>query len=531
MSGVEVAIAHAAWAEDRKAPLDRLLEQLDAQGAKPLLFASTHREHASVWWIRILRELAQDARQGPDAWIVLNDDVDVSPKLLEHVAAMLVHLPDEILSLHTQLPAAKSLAELGANYLRSYWASGPGYVLPRGTPKKILEWYAQMPRIQRESWNEDGWLNLFSYMRRRPIWHSIPALVQHRTEVRSTLGYDDHTLRTATVDWRDMAAILEHKGKRWWRPEAPAPFLENPWMTTDQLVGLEREFDRGDRYSLIIATPHQGWLHHAHVASVHQILRARGLDAKTEAALNHPEIRWLQEQEDLTRCRSRMLRTAYVNGGSHLLFVDSDGEAPVDVVAHMLLSGKDFVQAPYPRRDGRGYSIKGTAKRRAEVEAAKAEGAGLPVNPADVQADDTLEIDGTGLGLTLISRDAMKRLLEHYADEPLPVKELRKRDTEESGTESDEQLAIRCYELGRSHGYRLKVKDHRFPGAPAEDLVALFMLMVRDGELLGEDLSFAQRWKDIGGQVWLYVGPGTPVVHYGDAAFVGKIEDFGIRRA
>ena len=527
---LDVAIAHAGFDERRAAPFTRLVKQLDAQGAKPLTFVSPQREHAQAWAVNMWAELARRDvdGQGPDAWIVLNDDVEVCPRLLEFVEAARLHLGEEILSLHCQLPASKSVVEAGGKYLQSYWASGPGYVLPRGTARKVLDYFAAMPRAMRDAWNEDGYLNMFAWSRRRPIWHLLPALVQHDTKVPSTLGYDDHTLRTAVVDWNTMAPELVHFGKRYWRPDGPAPFVENPWMTTAQLVELEHQYDRGDRYSIIIATPHRGELHHGHVASVHQLMRARGLNPQLEEQLNNPEVRWLQEHDDLTRCRSRMVRTAYVNGGSHLLFADADCSFPIEAVARMLLTGKDFVQAPYMRRDGHGYSIKGTAERRAYVK----ENPGAGLQPSDVMPDDTVEIDGTGLGLTLISRECMHKMLEHYADEPLPVAELEAIQgscyCKDGGATFE--LMRQAYELGRTHGHRLKVIDHRTPSDPGQELVALFMLMVRDGELLGEDISFAQRWKDIGGKVWLYLGPGSPIGHHGEHLYQGKREDFGITR-
>jgi len=57
---------------------------------------------------------------------------------------------------------------------------------------------------------------------------------------------------------------------------------------------------------------------------------------------------------------------------------------------------------------------------------------------------------------------------------------------------------------------------------------ALFQLLNRDGmTLASEDMSFAQRWRDIGGKVWMYIGPGSPIAHYGRAKYQGQIDDLG----
>jgi hypothetical protein len=445
-------------------------------------------------------------------------------------------VPDEILSLHCQLPAAESIASAGGNYLRSYWASGPGFVLPRGMARKLLEWLAKCPPTLRDQWNEDGWINMFAWAQRRPIWHPLPALVQHDTRVPSTLGYDKDPLRAAVVDWTNehIVKALEHKGKRYWRVGAPAPFIDNPWMPMRDLVRLEHQYDRGERFDVIVATPHQGQLNHAHVASIHALMRERGLYVRLEEMLHDPEVRWMQRQANLVKARSRMLGDVYKLGASHLLFVDADCSFSAEPVARMLLSGKDFVQCPYPRRDGTGYSIAGTAKRRAQVAEHMATNPekGLPLDPADIVDGEYLEIDGTGLGLTLISRECMRRMLEHYGNEPLPVAELEAIQGSEFCQTGGATMSLieRAYELGRSHGHRLKVKTDAIPGKPEEDVVALFQLMVRDGALLGEDMSFAKRWQDIGGKVWMYIGPGSPCTHHGEHAYTGSIGDFGLRR-
>ena len=45
--------------------------------------------------------------------------------------------------------------------------------------------------------------------------------------------------------------------------------------------------------------------------------------------------------------------------------------------------------------------------------------------------------------------------------------------------------------------------------------VALFQLMLAHGTMLGEDFSFCERWKQIGGSVYLYEEPGLKLSHVG----------------
>jgi hypothetical protein len=240
-----VGIAHAAWAEGRADGLMRLLRELEPQGVKPHVQVSTEKEHAQQWAVRLWQWAAkQDAPA-----ILLNDDVSVSPELVDAVDRMTDALPDEIISLHCQLPVAKSLAEAGVPYLRTFWLSGPGYVLPRGVAAQLVDFVPTIPKRLRDQWNEDGYAQMWSWGRRRAIVHSLPALVQHDTEIPSTLGYDNHTLRVATADWRSYPVPKDAT------PRAPMPFVENQWMSRQNLLTLEAERD----YSQNPVPPRRCW--------------------------------------------------------------------------------------------------------------------------------------------------------------------------------------------------------------------------------------------------------------------------------
>ena len=232
-----IAIAHAAWSPGRAETLARLIAELEPQGVKPYVQVSEQKEHAQVWARRLWAWAAQ--QEGPA--ILLNDDVWVSPDLVARVDAMTDILPDEILSLHCQLPAARELAEAGVTWLRSYWASGPAMVIPKSVSPQLEEWMAKMPKSLLGKWNEDGYLQLWAWSRRRPMFHCLPALVQHDVDVPSSLGYDKHTLRSAVVDWRD--SLYAEDGLPEVRLDGPAPFVENPWMTTDTLMWMEAVMD------------------------------------------------------------------------------------------------------------------------------------------------------------------------------------------------------------------------------------------------------------------------------------------------
>ncbi|MGO9247498.1 MAG: hypothetical protein ACLP7W_02760 [Solirubrobacteraceae bacterium] len=231
------------------------------------------------------------------------------------------------------------------------------------------------------------------------------------------------------------------------------------------------------------------------------------------------------ETQDLVRVRSRMLKLAYESGATHLLFADADNAWEPETVIGMLRTGKDFVQCPYLRRDGRGYTIRPTAKDRKAGRTA----------PEDIQEDNTIEIEGTGFGLTLISRECIGKMLEHYSkvDTERRNYEGAVKGLESGNLSKGEAIAYlrdAILEIGRWRAGHMGLNVMDRIGDVPYPMTALFQLVSRDGVLFSEDTSFAQRWRDIGGKVWLYIGEGSPIAHYGTHKWQGSIEDLGFTR-
>jgi len=90
---------------------------------------------------------------------------------------------------------------------------------------------------------------------------------------------------------------------------------------------------------------------------------------------------------DLVRARSRGVRTALEKGSSHLLFWDSDvgGDGVATVLQGMLALSKDFIAAPYRRKNATGAL---THEKTGHV----------------------------GFGFTLLSRWCMERMVEAYRE-------------------------------------------------------------------------------------------------------------------
>lgn len=223
-----IAIAHAAWSPGRSASLARLLAQVT--GA--LVVTSETREHASVWAPRLWRRAYELAK--PGEWCVfLNDDVEIAPN--HAIETMLESASANMVSLATIQPEA---TRPGVRWLRSYCCTGPGYAIRRETVGDLLEFHAQkFTAGMRARMNEDEVIGHFAWSRQEPLLHCVPALVKHDVSVKSTLGYDNHPNRIASVLWDGEIPP--------WPPSDDAEYCPHPWMGEGRMRAVHRAITNG----------------------------------------------------------------------------------------------------------------------------------------------------------------------------------------------------------------------------------------------------------------------------------------------
>jgi hypothetical protein len=224
-----IAIAHAAWDSRR----ETAFRELETKVSPDAVFTSEEPERSHVWAKRIWRYVAQAPEN--DLWIVLNDDVDVCPHFREVLTAQIVGCPAAAghRALHTTHEAAPGYDQ---PWIRSYWMTGPGYELTPYLAQMMLAFWDSHPELTTDA-NEDIAGIYWAYENRVPFWHPIPAIVRHRTEVPSTLGYDKHPHRVTNVPWDhplyENCSLTE---PTYWAllPKR----VEIPWMTDSQLRKL-----------------------------------------------------------------------------------------------------------------------------------------------------------------------------------------------------------------------------------------------------------------------------------------------------
>ena len=199
---------------------------------------------------------------------------------------------------------------------------------------------------------------------------------------------------------------------------------------------------------------------------------------------------------DLVRVRSRAVRKfLHETDASHLLFIDADILFEPFVIGQMIRTGKDCISVPYPRRDYRWTRIYDAAKKNLDPRIGAAEYVYTNLDPNDVTVgrDEVMRVSAVGMGCTLLSRTMLQRMWDFY--EPNP-----------------ELCAI---------------DNHTKDGGKTVYLFQLRMGQMRgEPHLFGEDLSFCSRWKDLGGDCFLYIGDGAPASHAGDHVFEGSPASF-----
>jgi hypothetical protein len=230
------AIASCGWLADRYISCRRLEEQLGG-GGDVKVFKSVDREHAAVWSLRIWEWACEVGGHV----CVLNDDVILHPQFRAIVEAMVTAVPDEVISLHTNIPGAVEAAKSGFHWCRSYWVTGPGYILPPLAARAMLSWgpWNLISQI-----NEDQRMIHACWESQSPAWCAIPAPLTHDATVPSTLGYDQHPNRTPTVPWGDFPDA-KLTSVDYWRPDPDTPLVPNPWMPVEKLDYMRRVLKSG----------------------------------------------------------------------------------------------------------------------------------------------------------------------------------------------------------------------------------------------------------------------------------------------
>jgi hypothetical protein len=202
----------------------------------------------------------------------------------------------------------------------------------------------------------------------------------------------------------------------------------------------------------------------------------------------HVSLQLLAYESLVTRGRNTILG-AFLDQPeeTHLMFIDADIGFTVEQVLRMLDFDQDVLAGMYPlkRLDYDNAAFQRAADGE-PLQTAQLRYVGLPCEGRERQVKDGF-VTGVyaGAGFLLMKREALEAMAEHYPE---------------------------------AH-YR-GAHNTAHPN-PSENLYALFDCMIdpKTGDYLSEDYAFCQRWRAMGGTVWLDTQ--SRLIHVGPHDFIG----------
>jgi hypothetical protein len=238
------------------------------------------------------------------------------------------------------------------------------------------------------------------------------------------------------------------------------------------------------RPMIFVATPCFGGLVSQHymqsVLSLAAFASQSGFDI-TLALLGHDSL--------ITRSRNTLIGQFFnTPSATHLLFIDADISFEPDQVYQMLRFDREFVAGIYPLKviDWSNPAIARAASAREPFQAAPLLYVGTLCTGANLEREGRFATAiYCGGGFMLLKREVIERMAAAYPET------------------------------------RYK-SVHAYSNAKADENYALFHCIIdKDtGAYVSEDFAFCQRWRDIGGKIWLDTE--GKLVHTGNYNFQGN---------
>jgi hypothetical protein len=156
--------------------------------------------------------------------LLLNDDLILPEWFWRDLELVIKARPDQVINLYNTHPVADFALSKGIRWLTSFdGLIGNAYVFPTEDLKDFLSWREEVLTFYgRRDLTEDQQINLWAMCKRRLVYHTVPALVDHETSIPSLYG--NTQFRKPHVGPKDLDGDRETGGK-------------NPWMTGSIHVG------------------------------------------------------------------------------------------------------------------------------------------------------------------------------------------------------------------------------------------------------------------------------------------------------
>lgn len=199
---------------------------------------------------------------------------------------------------------------------------------------------------------------------------------------------------------------------------------------------------------------------------------------------------FMSNESLIDRARNGLVNTFLKQSDAdYLLFVDADVEfRPEDVLA-MLSFEKDLICGPYPKKHINWPVIVGAIEAGERdpsiLENLVGEYVFTPLEP-NPKMEKIIKVGEAGTGLMLIHRRVFEKMMKKFPDNYYL---------------SDDSRAMASGENLERH--------------------AFFRTAIVDNRYLSEDYYFCHKWRELGGDVWLF--PWAMTTHYGTYGFKGSV--------
>lgn len=254
-------------------------------------------------------------------------------------------------------------------------------------------------------------------------------------------------------------------------------------MSDSQMFNFDISGVKGKK--VMLATPMYGGMGNAMYFS--SVLRLQDQLINRGAFLYHA---FMSNESLIDRGRNGLADT-FLNDSDaeYLLFIDADVEFRPEDVLVMLCQNKDIICGPYPKKHINWPVIAAAVKHGIEDPANLSKLVGeyvfTPLEP-ETKMEMFVKVAEAGTGMMLIHRSVFEKMKEAFPEN--------------------------YYISDASQHRHIKKEMH-----------AYFRTMIVDNRYLSEDYYFCHKWRELGGDVWLF--PWAQTTHYGTYGFQGSVGD------
>lgn len=199
---------------------------------------------------------------------------------------------------------------------------------------------------------------------------------------------------------------------------------------------------------------------------------------------------FMMNESLIDRARNSLVNTFLTQSDAeYLLFVDADIQFRAEDVLAMMSYDKQLICGPYPKKSINWpiviAAIKSGVENPEVIENLIGEYVFTPLDE-ETEERQVIRVSEAGTGLMIIHRSVFEAMMKAFP---------------ENAYVSDHSADVH-------NGLERK-------------MFAFFRTGIEDGRYLSEDYYFCHKWREIGGDVWLF--PWAQTIHYGTYGFKGSL--------